>query len=147
VSSALSGIAVEKRRQVAATLGLFAVLFVAVGVVAETGSAPTLVRVFAVAAILVALLLGLAAWGVVHSVRADLAAARVDEAIDEVMATAGADLQCGCGAAHDPDELHVSDDPCTHDGAGGDCTHSCDTCVLAAMRPSPHVPREQRLNR
>jgi hypothetical protein len=145
VSSALSGIPVEKRRQLAATLGLFAVLFVTVGVVATTGSTPALVRVFSAVAISIAVLLGLAAWGVVHSMRIDQAEARVDQAIDEVMASTGTARQCGCGQEHDPDELHVTDNPCAHDGAGQDCTHSCDTCVLAAMRPSPRIPRAQRL--
>jgi hypothetical protein len=145
VSSALSRIPVEKRRQLATMLGLFAALFLVVGILAATGDAPGLVRVFSGAAILVAVLLALACWGVVHSARHDRAAARLDEAIDEVMASAGAGLQCGCGQAHDPDERHA-DDPsssasCAHDGAGEGCTHSCDTCVLAAMRPSPPVTR------
>jgi hypothetical protein len=61
---------------------------------------------------------------------------------------------CGCGREHDPDELHFVDGEgqhltgvkCAHDGTGVDCSHSCETCVLAAMRPSPNRTRADRLN-
>jgi hypothetical protein len=47
---------------------------------------------------------------------------------------------CDCGHEHDPTEMHHVGsralDSCAHDGSGDECSHSCDTCVLAAMRPS-----------
>jgi hypothetical protein len=62
---------------------------------------------------------------------------------------------CGCGVEHDPDEMHFVDGEgqhlsgksfgCAHDGRGTDCAHSCDTCVLATLRPSPHATRAQRM--
>ncbi len=143
VSSSLSGIPVEKRRRAAATLGLFAVLFVAMGLVALTGRTPAAVRVFAAVALTAAVLLGLTAWGLVSSIRADLAEQRLDRAVEEAVAASGVDT-CGCGHDHDPDELHVSDDPCNHDGAGRSaglqCSQTCDTCVLTALRPAASHP-------
>jgi hypothetical protein len=145
VTSPLSGIAVEKRRQLAATLGLFAMLFIAVGAVAATGATTGLIKAFVVIALGGALLLALMAWGVLRSVKADLSARRLDAAIEEALAAGGARM-CDCGHDHDPDELHFTDGEgqhltgrsatCAHDGTGTDCTHSCDTCVLAALRPA-----------
>jgi hypothetical protein len=148
VNSPLSGIPIGSRRRLAATVGLFAVLFGAVGVVSSTGTTPGIVRVFAAIALIVAVLLGVAAWGVAHSVRLDLAEERLDKVIDTAIdgaagTHAGTDLACGCGHDHDADEMHVSDEPCAPDGAGTECTHSCDTCVLASLRQSP--PRGERL--
>ena len=54
-------------------------------------------------------------------------------------------ISCGCGHDHDPDELHVTDGGCAHDGRGTDCTHNCDSCVLASLRPSPTTSRSARL--
>jgi hypothetical protein len=159
VSSTLSAISIERRRRLAATLGLFSVLCVTIGIVATTGSAPGLVRVFAVISITFAVVLGLMGWGVSHSVRAELAERRleaaIDSAIDEISAKRGSPLACGCGHDHDPTEMHVSDagaqrpSPgkharhaagCEHDGSGNDCAHNCDTCVmrevLASLRDS-----------
>jgi hypothetical protein len=130
----MSGISVDKRRQLAATLGLFSVLFIAVGTVAATGASTGVVKAFVVIALLVAVLLALMAWGVARSVKIDLADEHLDAVIDEAVQTAGGS-RCGCGHEHDPDELHVTDDPCEQDGAGHDCTHTCDTCVLARLRP------------
>jgi hypothetical protein len=146
----LADIAIERRRRLAATLGLFAVLFVAVGVVAATGAGtmPSAVGVFSAIALAVALLLGLMAWGVTHSVRLDLAEERLNKAIEEAVAGAGdavGDLTCGCGHNHDATEMHVSGEACAHDGTGAECTHSCDTCVLASLRPSPTRSRTERL--
>jgi hypothetical protein len=147
VNSALSGIPITRRRRLAATLGLFAVLFVAVGAVAATGSTPTTVRVFSAVSLAVAAALALIAWGVLHSVKIDLAESTLDAAIEDALAArGGTDIACSCGHDHDPDELHVTD-ACSHDGNGADCTHNCDTCVLAAMRPSPTTPRAERLSR
>lgn len=144
MSSALSSIPVEKRRQLAATLGLFAVLFVAMGLVATTGRTPTVVKVFSAIALIMAALLGLAAWGVVHSVHLDLSAARLDKQLGDIAAGQG----CGCGCDHDADEMQVTPPApniCGHDGSGTDCGHDCQSCVLASMRPSPTQPRAERL--
>jgi hypothetical protein len=153
VASALSGIAVAKRRQLAATLGLFAMLFIAVGAVSATSADTGLVKAFVVVALLVAVVLGLMSWGVVRSVRIDLDEQRLDAAIESAVRASGRSM-CDCGVEHDPDEMHFVDGEgqhltgkrCAHDGKGSDCSHSCDTCVLAAMRPSPHATRAERLN-
>jgi hypothetical protein len=134
VTSQLSGIPVEKRRQLAATIGLFAVLFFAVGAVAWTGPATVGLRVFVGLSFVVAAVLALIAWGVVTSVKRDLADQRLEAAIAETIAARGG-LSCGCGHDHDPAELHVTD-ACAHDGAGDACAHDCDTCVLAGLRPA-----------
>jgi hypothetical protein len=156
VTSPLSGIAPEKRRQLAATLGLFAMLFVAVGAVAATGATTALMKTFVVIALLVALVLALVAWGVLRSLRLDLADQRVDAAIAAAIRANGRQI-CDCGHEHDPDELHFVDGEgqhltgsstpaCAHDGTGDDCAHSCESCVLAALRterrpqPGPRRP-------
>ncbi len=145
MTSALSRVPIPKRRQLAATLGLFATLFVAVGAVGMTGASPVVVRVFAAITLVVAALLALLAWGVARSVALELAEARLDRAIEETMRAGDGQLSCGCGHEHDPDELHVTDeDGCRHDGTGADCAHNCQSCVLAALRPSPSVPRADR---
>jgi uncharacterized membrane protein (DUF485 family) len=153
VASTLSGIPVEKRRRFAATLGMFAMLFIAVGAVSATSADTSLVKAFVALALVVAIVLALMAWGVVHSVRADRAERRLDEAIESAVRATGGSM-CDCGVEHDPDEMHfvdgegqhVSGSNCAHDGAGTDCEHSCETCVLAAMRPSPRATRAQRLH-
>lgn len=143
MSSPLSTIPVEKRRQLAATLGLFAVLCVAMGVVATTGRAQTIIRIFSAVMLIVAALLGLAAWGVVRSIQADLAEQRLDAA---VAASGGEALSCDCGHDHDVSETTVTDrNICGHDGAGTECAHDCNSCVLASMRPSPTKSRAERL--
>jgi hypothetical protein len=150
MDSRLAGIPVERRQLLAATLGLFAVLFVAVGVVASTGTTPPVVRVFSAIALIVAVVLGVTAWGITHSVKIDLRERRLDEAIETAMAETatarGETSACGCGHDHDPDELHVTGDACAHDGTGTDCTHNCESCLLAAMRPSPTRSRADRLS-
>jgi hypothetical protein len=165
VNSALYEIPVERRRKLAATLGLFAVLFVTVGIVATTGSTPGVVRVFSAVALSIAAVLALTAWGISHSVKLDLAEERLDRAIDATMkAHGGSAAMCGCGHEHDPDEMHIragngtvsqqsrtgrheaSDaEACAHDGSGTDCTHNCVSCVLRTLRPSPTQTREERL--
>ena len=138
VSSALSRIPVGKRQQLAGVLGLFAVLFVAIGAVAATGADTAILEVFVAVAFVVALVLALIAWGVVRSITLDTADRRVDAIVEGAVADAVANgspaVACGCGHVHDPDEMHVTDDPCAHDGTGVGCTHSCDTCVLARLR-------------
>jgi hypothetical protein len=151
VDSPLAGIPIERRRLLAATLGLFAVLFVAVGVVASTGATPGVVRVFSAVALVVAMVLGAIAWGVTHSVTIDVREQRLDRAIERAMAerapTGGHPLSCGCGHDHDADELHVTDaDAGRCPVSGTDCAHSCDSCVLASMRPSPVRSRAERLS-
>jgi hypothetical protein len=139
VASTLSSIPVDKRKQLAATLGLFSVLFIAVGAVAATGRPTAVIRVFVILSLAVAVLLALIAWGVARSVRLDRVDESLDAAIEAVVAASpgGFGQLCDCGHEHDPTELHVTDDPCAQDGAGHDCTHSCDTCVLAGLRTAP----------
>ncbi|MGN6609529.1 MAG: hypothetical protein ACTHMS_21280 [Jatrophihabitans sp.] len=143
MSSQLSGIPVPKRRQLAATIGLFAMLFLAVGAVSLTRSGGGAgYTVFQVAAFVIAVLLAMVSWGVVTSVKNDLAEQKLDAAIAEVVGSRP-DSLCSCGHEHDPTELHVVDaepgaaaDACAHDGGGAACAHDCQTCVLAALRPS-----------
>ena len=152
MSSALSSIGIEQRRRIAATLGLFATLFMAVGVVAATGATTAVLTGFAALAFVVAVLLGLMTWGVVRSIKLDVTERRLDAAIGAALTASGRSM-CDCGVEHDPDEMHVveGDDQrltgtsCRHDGSGTECSHSCDSCVLAAMRPSPHRTRAERL--
>src|SRR4051812_27275246 len=93
VTSPLSGIAVEKRRRLAATLGLFAMLFIAVGAVAATGATDGLVKAFVAVALVVAVLLALMAWGVLRSVRLEDADRRVEAAIEAAVGRS----MCDCG--------------------------------------------------
>jgi hypothetical protein len=151
MTSPLSGIPIEKRRHAAATVGLFAALFVAIGAVALTGRTSAAAPVFSVIALVLAALLGLIAWGITRGIRMDLAEMRLDAAIEATLAERPeyATL-CSCGHDHDPNELHITDedksgDSCSHDGAGAACAHDCGTCVLAAMRPSPNRTRSERL--
>jgi hypothetical protein len=137
--SSLSAIPVHKRRQVSATLGLFAVLLVAVGAVAATGWSTTAMKAFVIIALVAGGVIAVMAWGVALSVRGDLEQARLDTAIADAVAEHGraagtGSSACGCGHEHDPEELHVADDPCAHDGAGALCSRTCDTCVLSRLR-------------
>jgi hypothetical protein len=156
VQNGLARIPVAKRRQLAATLGLFAVLFVAIGAVGATGANTAALKAFVAVAFAVAVLLALAAWGVTASIQASQSEESLDAAVSEAVAQALAEgapaLACGCGHEHDPTELHFTDaeppaEACAHDGNGAACTHSCDTCVLAAMRPSPTATRAERAAR
>lgn len=146
MSSPLARIPVVKRRQLAATLALFATLFVAVGAVALTGATTAVLKVFVGVAFVVAVLLAMLAWGVANSIRIDTAAsgeAQLDDAIERAVRARGESM-CGpgCGHDHDPSEMTITDAACDQDGHGVACTHSCDTCTLAALRtrPSP-APR------
>jgi hypothetical protein len=134
VTSQLSGIPTDKRRQLAATLGLFAMLFFAVGAVALTVATTVGMKVFVGLAFVVAAVLGLIAWGVITSIKNDLAEQRLDDAIADAMAARNGQ-PCGCGHDHDVTEMHVQES-CAHDGNGDACAHDCDTCVLAALRPA-----------
>jgi hypothetical protein len=124
-------------------LGLFAVLFTAMGTVAATRATSGAVLVFVAVALVLALLLALLSWGFAFSIKVDAAEASVDEAIGRVLAERPASL-CSCGHEHDPTELHVTDARCPHDGTGTDCSHDCETCLLAALRPSPTKTRAER---
>lgn len=166
-STTLSGVPIEKRKQFAATLGLFSVLFVAVGAVAATGPGTAVIRVFVAVALVVAVLLALMAWGVVHSIKDDTATAYsveaerdMDALIDEALAASPRKYGslCNCGHDHDPTELHFTDedglrsdagpaaDGCDHDATGVECRHDCADCVLASLRPSPNQTRSERLS-
>jgi hypothetical protein len=144
VTVPLSAVPAVKRRQLALVFGVFGVLFCAVGVVALVGRGSAVVDVFAAVAIAVAVLLGSAAFGLLHSLRVDarrVAAAELDASIDaainEALAKQGYQSMCSYGHEHDPTELHVVDaEPCAHDGSGATCPRDCETCVLAAMRSS-----------
>jgi hypothetical protein len=161
MTSPLSGIPIEKRRHAAATVGLFAALFVAIGAVAATGRTSAAAPVFSVLALVLALVLGMIAWGITRSVRIDLAEARLDAAIEATLADRPEyQTLCNCGHDHDPTVLHVvddddaeapahddaaHDDACAHDGDGALCAHDCSTCVLTALRPSPNHTRAERM--
>lgn len=118
----LSSVPAVRRRQAAAASGLVAALLVAVGVVPWAAPSPGALRVLSAVALAVAVGLGLVAWGLLTSIRADRAEAQVDA----VIAAAVADF--GCGHDHDPDELHVTDACPT----GDTCQHDCLTCLRAS---------------
>jgi hypothetical protein len=135
VSSQLSRVPVAGRRRLAATLLLFAALFLAIAAVAAMGSGTSGALVFCVIALVVGLLLTLIAWGVQRSVRIDTAERALDTAIRDTLRAGGYENMCGCGVEHDPTELHITDaEPCAHDGSGAACSHDCQTCVLAGLR-------------
>jgi hypothetical protein len=136
VPSRLSTVPARSRRHIAAVLASFAALFTAVGTVAATQAGTALLQAFVAVTLLVALLLALLAWGFAYSVKVDAAESSVDDAIEQVLAERPGSL-CSCGHEHDPTELHFTDAECRHDGTGTDCSRECETCVLAAMRPSP----------
>jgi hypothetical protein len=155
VASTLSRIPLDRRRRLAATVALFASLFVAVGAVATTGPADGGVRAFAALAFVAATFLALTAWGLVRSVRLDAAERRLDDAIAKSVAASGVASgvgSCGCGHDHDANELHVQGATaaahtatfCEQDGRGVSCSHSCEVCVLSTMRPSPDATRAAR---
>ncbi len=144
VSSTLSRIPIDSRRRLAATVGLFATLFIAVGAVATTGPGSGGVRAFSALAFVIAALLALTGWGVLRSVRLDMAERKLDEAIARSVAALGRDgAPCACGHEHDLNELHVNELPdatsqsssdagasCGQDGHGVSCGHDCGACVL-----------------
>jgi hypothetical protein len=138
VNSTLTAIPLRQRRRLAAVLGGFAVLFLVIGAVTVTDTSSAGLVVIAVIAFLVGLALALVAWGVFASLRRYGAERHLDDAVQAALAAHGQAFACDCGHDHDPDELHVVDEPaaeaCAHDGTGTQCTHSCETCVLAAQR-------------
>jgi len=154
VTSPLSSVPVARRRRAVWTLGAFALLLAAVGAVATTGRTSAATITFAVIGFGAAVLVGLIAWGIAHSITLDESDAMLEAVLTDAISTAG--MTCSCGHEHDPDELHFVDGnggvegenahaqhvtgrrapACEHDGAGEACSHDCDTCVLASLRPS-----------
>lgn len=152
MANQLSAVPPARRRHIAATLGLFAMLFVTVGAVAATGGGNTVLHVVIWVSFVIAALLALMAWGVLNSIRLDAREARLDAEI--AAALTHHDLTCGCGSSHE-----VAGPTCAHDGAGENCSlgappagtlcgaacgGDCDTCSLAALRPSPTATRAER---
>lgn len=122
------------RRRGAIVLAAFAVLSTVVGMLAIVDGHAALVIV-GVLALIAAAVIALAAWGMWQSVRLDAATAQLDAAVAGVLAEHGDSLACGCGHDHDPTETHVrSGGDCAEDGTGSTCSHTCQTCVLAAYR-------------
>ncbi len=115
---------VERRRRAAASAGLAAALLVAVGVVPWAGSAPGTLRIFSTVALAVAVLFALIGWGLLASVRADRAEARVDAAIAEAVT----EFEFDCGHDHDPDEMRLTCPP------GDACAHDCAICLGSTWR-------------
>ena len=133
-SSSLSRLPFAARRKMAATLGLFCALFLAIGGVSATGQGEASAPVFATLAFVLAAGLGLVGWGIYRSVQIDRAELALDTAIQEALASAGRRGQlCDCGHDHDPNELHVTDAQCSHDGSGVACAHDCEECVLKRL--------------
>jgi hypothetical protein len=103
MASQLSAVPIDRRRRAAATAGLIAVLLVAAGIMPWVGPAPSVLRVLATIVLVAALPVGLVAWGLLRSIRADRAEARLDAAIAAAVA-----------------------DACTSVDA---CTHDCAACL------------------
>lgn len=125
MSSQLSSVPIERRRQAAAACGLLTALLLAVGIVPWVADAPGSIRALSTMALVAAGAAGLVAWGLVASIRADVAERRVDAAIAEVVteaAATGALTGFDCGHDHDPDEMTVCP-------SVGTCTHDCATCL------------------
>ena len=150
MASQLAQVPIDARRKMAVAVGLFAVLFVVIGSVAATGAGHAAALVFSVIAFVIAVVLGLVAWGLVRTIKIDRAEQRLDAAIEAtVQSHSGYQSMCDCGHEHDPNELHVTDehshsDACSHDGSGDACAHNCETCVLSALRASPVATRSER---
>jgi hypothetical protein len=123
--SPLSSVPLERRRRAAATAGLLATLLAAVGIAPWVSSAPGVLRIFSAVALVGAGALALVAWGLLSSVRADVAEAMLDAAAAATIADAGG---FDCGHDHDPDEMHVTD--CPSEGA---CAHDCASCLSARL--------------
>jgi cytochrome c-type biogenesis protein CcmH/NrfG len=103
MTSQLSAVPIERRRRAAAVAGLVAALLVAAGVMPWLDPAPSVLRVLATIALVAAVLVGLVGWGLLSSIRADQAEARLDAAIAAALA-----------------------DACTSVDA---CTHDCAACL------------------
>jgi hypothetical protein len=133
VTSQLSGVPAAQRRAAALMASVFAVVLLVVGITPWLRDSPSLLRGLAVVVLVVALALGLIAWGLLRSVAMDRAESLVDAAVEAAVEAAGQQM-CSCGVAHDPDEMHITEpkiDGCAPTDAA--CTHSCATCVLARV--------------
>jgi len=130
VASRLASVPVIARRRTASVAGVFAALFLAVGVLALAGDMNWFVRVLGVIVLIGAVVLALITWGLLNSIRVD----RYADEFDAEMAAAIAehDATCGCGESHDTDRTDIVG--CGHDGAGTDCARDCSTCTLAALK-------------
>jgi uncharacterized membrane protein len=105
MSSSLAGVPISRRRRAASSAAVLGAVLLAVFVVAWARPAPGLIRIFAVLALVGAVMLGLMAWGLLRSVRLDEAEVTLNTAIAE---SVGA--QCaGCECEHDVCELRVTD--------------------------------------
>jgi hypothetical protein len=124
VPSRLSTVPARSRRHIAGALGLFAVLFIAVGSVAATQANTAALQAFVAVALVVALLFALLSWGFAYSIKIDESDAALADAVDRVLAQRPASL-CSCGHEHDPDEMHTTGPAGTQDGTGTDGTHDC----------------------
>ncbi len=120
-----------------------AALLTGIGILPWTAPAPVIVRVLAVLALLGAVLVASAAWGLARSAALDVgrrADALAEAELDAVLFEAAGGLGCACGHDHDADGLHVQPGtagvggPACGAAADADCTHTCDTCVLANLR-------------
>ena len=100
MASQLSAVPIERRRRAAATAGLIAALLLVAGVMPWIEPAPSVLRVMATIALVAAVLVGLVGWGMLTSIGADRAEARLDAAAAAAVA-----------------EACTSDDACTHDCA------------------------------
>jgi hypothetical protein len=132
--STLSRVPLAARRKMALMLGLFCALFLAIGGVSLTGQGQAAEFFFASLAFVLAAALGFFAWGLYRSVQIDQAELALDAAVQETLVRAGRPGQlCDCGHDHDPNELHVTDAECSHDGTGTACAHDCQTCVMRGL--------------
>ncbi len=132
-------------------MGVLAVVFVVAGVLPWCGPAPTLVRLLAIVAIVVGLLVAGLAWGLLHSVALDARRAQ-EAALDAVLHAAAGGCDCGNhgdapgAAGHDPGRLdaaqpgratEATDATCaTCAPSQSDCPHTCANCALESLRPS-----------
>ena len=115
----------------ALTLAFFCALFLAIGGVSLTGRGEAPELAFAALAFVLATGLGVVAWGMYRSVQVDQAELALDAAVQKTLAATGRRSQlCDCGHDHDPNDLHVTDAECSHDGTGVECAHNCELCLL-----------------
>jgi hypothetical protein len=116
------------RRRTGAFTGLFAALFLAVGVIALVGDVNVIVKVLGVIALVGGVILGLVAWGLLNSIRVDRYAAELDAEI--AAAIAEHDATCNCGHNHATEPAKT----CAGDGTGANCTKTCATCTHSAVK-------------